>query len=48
VLEVDEGVGRPEPLLQLLTCDYFAGMLKEHRQHIHRLAIQLDPQPMFT
>ena len=28
--------------------DHFAGVLEEHRQHVDRLALQLDPQPVLT
>jgi hypothetical protein len=48
VFEVHIRVGRPEPFLQFLTCDYFTGMLDEQLQHIDRLAIQLDPQPVLA
>ena len=48
VLEVYIRVGRPEPFLEFLACDDFPGMLDEHRQHIDRLAIQLDSQPVLA
>ena len=39
VLEIHERLGWPEPLLQLLTIDYFAGTLDECCQQFDRLAI---------
>src|SRR5438128_1696656 len=42
VLEVDEGVGGPEPVLQLFAGDHLAWPFKEYRQHFKRLAVELD------
>jgi hypothetical protein len=42
-VEADVGVGRPEARLQLLTRDYFSGMLKEHREDAKRLLLQRYP-----
>ncbi len=40
VLEVDERVGLPEPVAQILASDNIAGPVKERRQHLGRLLLQ--------
>jgi hypothetical protein len=48
MLEVDVDVSGPEPLLQFFACHHIAGVLQEHRQHLDRLALQLNAQPVFA
>ena len=40
VVEIDEGVGGPELLLQLLAGDHVAGALQQQRQHLEGLPLQ--------
>jgi hypothetical protein len=40
VVEVDEGVGRPEFLLQLFARDHLAGALQQQRQDLKWLLLQ--------
>ena len=45
VLEVDEDVARPEPVLQLLSRDDLTGPLEEQRQDLEGLLAQADAHP---
>ena len=42
VIEVDEGVGWPEVLAQLLARDHLPGVFKQQEQNARRLFAQLD------
>jgi hypothetical protein len=42
VIEVDEGIGRPEMLAQLLARDHLPGVLQQQEQNARRLFPQLD------
>ena len=42
VVEIDEGVGRPEMLAQLLARDHLPGVLQQQEQNARRLFAQLD------
>ena len=44
----DPGMGGPEPLLQSLAGDHFAGPLQEHGQHADRLTAELNPNAVFS
>src|ERR1700676_5578754 len=46
VIEIDEGIRRPEPLAQLLAGHDFAGLLQKLREYLERLLLQLDPHPL--
>ena len=46
MVEIDEGVGRPELLLQLLPGDHIAGTLQQHGQNLEGLLLEFDPQPV--
>jgi len=42
VVEVDEGVGRPKPALQLLARDNFPGTLQQECEDLIRLFLDFD------
>src|ERR1700722_2679182 len=46
VIEIDEGVRRPEPVAQLLAGHDFAGLLQKLCQYLERLLLELDLQPL--
>jgi hypothetical protein len=43
MIEIDEGVGRPNPLPQLFLGHYLAGVFDEDCENLERLFLQLDP-----
>ena len=46
VIEIDEGVGGPEPLAHRLAGDHLARALEEHHQQLKRLLLQLQPDAL--
>jgi hypothetical protein len=48
VLEIDEDLRRPEPVLELLTRDDLAGALEEQRQDLEGLFAQADAHASFV
>jgi hypothetical protein len=46
MVEIDEGVGGPEPLAHRLAGDDLARALEEHHQQLKRLLLQLQPDPL--
>lgn len=48
LVEVNEGVGRPDLSLNFLTRDDFSGMLKENTKHLEWLVLQFYPDAVFT
>ncbi len=44
-IEIDESVSRPEPLLQFLTRNHFAGMFQQGLKYLKGLLLELDPGP---
>jgi hypothetical protein len=44
MVEIHEGIGRPESVAKFFSCDHFAGMLDQHAQHLKGLFLkpQLD------
>ena len=48
LVEVDEGVVRPQPGAQFFPGDQFAGSVDQRTQDIERLALQLDAGPVFA
>jgi hypothetical protein len=46
MIEVDEGVGGPEPALQLVPGHYLAGTFQQHGKNLERLFLQSDPGPV--
>ena len=43
LLEVDESIGRPQPLPQLVARHHLAGMLQEQEENLKRLLLEADP-----
>jgi hypothetical protein len=48
VVEIHEGIGGPELLLQFLSRYYLAGVIDQHGQHLKRLLLDFDLQSMFS
>ena len=45
MIEVDEGVGRPQAFTHGFACDHFARPLEEQEQQLKRLVLQPEPDP---
>ena len=43
MVEVDEGVSRPEPFAHRIASDHLTRALEEHREQLKRLFLQLEP-----
>jgi len=48
VVEIHEGISRPELFLQFLASHDLAGMLKQRRKHLQGLFLKPNPHAMFA
>jgi hypothetical protein len=48
MIEINESVGGPNPLLQFVPSDDLAGMLKQDLKNLEGLLLELDPDPVLT
>jgi hypothetical protein len=48
VIELDNGLVRPQALPNLLTRDYFARGFEEHLEYLNRLLLESNPASLFA
>ena len=48
MVEVDEGVGRPETIANLVAGDDFAGFFEQQGEDLERLVLQLDAEAVLA
>jgi hypothetical protein len=48
MIEIDEGIGRPQPRTQLFACDQIAGALQQYGQYPERMFLEVDAGALFV